>query len=83
MLIMDSRHPLKDRDRVMIGWFAPQRPADPLPAHQERQAHPQRGAATLAVVRKELAAYGEQVTVQLSPASRRPAWRSSRSLARG
>ena len=23
VLIMDSRHPLKERDRVMIGWFAP------------------------------------------------------------
>ena len=23
VLIMDSRHPLKDRDRTMIGWFAP------------------------------------------------------------
>jgi GTP-binding protein len=65
VLIMDSRHPLKDRDRVMIGWFAPSgRPIHCLLTKSDKLTRSE-GAATLAAVRKELAAYGEQVTVQL------------------
>lgn len=65
VLIMDSRHPLKDRDRVMIGWFAPSgRPIHVLLTKSDKLTRSEQ-AATLATVRKELAPLGEQVTVQL------------------
>ena len=65
VLIMDSRHPLKDRDRVMIGWFAPSgRPIHVLLTKSDKLTRSEQ-AATLAAVRKELAPLGEQVTVQL------------------
>ena len=65
ILIMDSRHPLKDRDRVMIGWFAPSgRPIHVLLTKSDKLTRSEQ-AATLAAVRKELAPLGEQVTVQL------------------
>ncbi len=65
VLIMDSRHPLKDRDRVMIGWFAPSgRPIHVLLTKSDKLSRSEQ-AATLAAVRKELAPLGEQVTVQL------------------
>ena len=65
VLIMDSRHPLKDRDRTMIGWFAPSgRPIHVLLTKSDKLTRSE-AAATLAAVRKELAPLGEQVTVQL------------------
>lgn len=65
VLIMDSRHPLKDRDRVMIGWFAPSgRPIHVLLTKSDKLTRSEQ-AATLAAVRKDLAPLGEQVTVQL------------------
>ncbi len=65
VLIMDSRHPLKDRDRVIIGWFAPSgRPIHVLLTKSDKLTRSEQ-AATLAAVRKELAPLGEQVTVQL------------------
>lgn len=65
VLIMDSRHPLKDRDRVMIGWFAPSgRPIHVLLTKSDKLTRSEQ-AATLATVRKELAPLGEQITVQL------------------
>lgn len=65
VLIMDSRHPLKDRDRVMIGWFAPSgRPIHVLLTKSDKLTRSEQ-SATLAAVRKELAPLGEQVTVQL------------------
>ena len=65
VLIMDSRHPLKDRDRVMLGWFAPSgRPIHVLLTKSDKLTRSE-AAATLAAVKKELAPLGEQVTVQL------------------
>ncbi|WP_374244415.1 ribosome biogenesis GTP-binding protein YihA/YsxC [Zoogloea sp.] len=65
VLIMDSRHPLKDRDMAMLGWFAPSgRPIHVLLTKSDKLTRSE-SAATLAAVRKALAAYGEQVTVQL------------------
>lgn len=65
VLIMDSRHPLKERDRVMIGWFAPSgRPIHILLTKSDKLTRSEQ-AATLAAVRKEIAPLGEQVTVQL------------------
>lgn len=65
VLIMDVRRPLTDLDRNMIGWFVPTgRPMHVLLTKSDKLS---RGAAsaTLQAVRKELAAYGPQVTVQL------------------
>ena len=67
VLIMDSRRPLTELDRQMINWFAPSgRPIHILLTKSDKLS---RGpaAATLAAVRKELAAQGldGQVTVQL------------------
>jgi len=65
VLIMDSRHPLKDRDRVMLGWFAPSgRPIHVLLTKSDKLTRTVQ-ATTLAAVRKELAPLGAQVTVQL------------------
>lgn len=65
VLIMDSRHPLKELDRTMIGWFAPSgRPIHVLLTKSDKLTRSE-AAATLAAVRKELAPLGEHVTVQL------------------
>lgn len=65
VLIMDCRHPLKDRDKAMIGWFAPSgRPIHVLLTKSDKLSRND-GAATLASVRKALAEYGDQITVQL------------------
>lgn len=65
VLIMDSRHPLKERDRVMLGWFAPSgRPVHVLLTKSDKLTRTEQ-ATTLAAVKKELAPLGEQVTVQL------------------
>lgn len=65
VLIMDSRHPLKDLDRAMIGWFAPSgRPIHVLLTKSDKLTRSE-GAATLARVRKDLEPLGENVTVQL------------------
>ena len=65
VLMMDSRHPMTELDRQMIGWFAPSgRPIHVLLTKSDKLS---RGPAnaTLLAVRKELSAYGPQVTVQL------------------
>lgn len=65
ILIMDSRHPLTPLDQQMLGWFAPSgRPIHVLLTKSDKLT---RGPAmqTLAKVRKELAAWGDQITVQL------------------
>ncbi len=65
VLMMDARHPLTDLDRQMIGWFAPSgRPIHVLLTKSDKLS---RGPAnaTLLEVRRELAAYGPHVTVQL------------------
>jgi GTP-binding protein len=65
VLIMDSRHPLKDRDKVMLGWFAPSgRPIHVLLTKSDKLTRTVQ-ATTLAAVRKELEPLGAQVTVQL------------------
>jgi GTP-binding protein len=65
ILIMDSRHPLTPLDQQMLGWFAPTgRPIHVLLTKSDKLT---RGPAmqTLAKVRKELAAWGPNITVQL------------------
>ena len=65
VLIMDSRHPLTALDRQMIDWFAHSgRPIHVLLTKSDKLS---RGPAnaTLIQVRKELAAYGPHLTVQL------------------
>lgn len=65
VLIMDSRHPLKELDRTMIGWFAPSgRPIHVLLTKSDKLTRSE-AATTLAKVRKELEPLGEKVTVQL------------------
>jgi GTP-binding protein len=65
VLIMDSRHPLTERDRAMIGWFAPSgRPIHVMLTKCDKLTRSAQGQ-TLAAVRKELAQIGPQVTVQL------------------
>ena len=65
VLIMDSRRPLTDLDKQMIDWFAPSgRPIHVLLTKSDKLT---RGPAnaTLLAVRRELAVWGPQVTVQL------------------
>lgn len=65
VLIMDSRHPLKDLDRQMIGWFAPSgRPIHILLSKSDKLSRGE-AAATLLAVKKELAEFAGQITVQL------------------
>lgn len=65
VLIMDSRHPLKPLDVQMIGWYAPSgRPIHILLTKSDKLSRNQASAA-LALVRRELAGMGEQVSVQL------------------
>lgn len=70
VLIMDIRHPLKPFDQQMIAWVTEQN----LPIHilLTKADKLTRGAAanTLLQVRKELANYGELVSVQLFSALR-------------
>lgn len=65
ILIMDARHPLTPLDQQMLGWFAPTgRPVHVLLTKSDKLT---RGPAaqTLAKVRRELAAWGPRVSVQL------------------
>lgn len=65
VLIMDSRHPLTPLDRQMIDWYAPSgRPIHILLTKADKLSKNQ-AAAALALVRRELAALGGQVSVQL------------------
>lgn len=65
VLIMDSRHPLKPLDLQMIGWYAPSgRPIHILLTKSDKLSRNQASAA-LALVRRELAGMGDQVSVQL------------------
>jgi len=65
ILIMDSRHPLTPLDQQMLNWFAPTgRPIHVLLTKSDKLT---RGPAmqTLAKARRDLAAWGDQITVQL------------------
>lgn len=65
VLIMDARHPLTPLDRQMLDWYAPTgRPIHVLLTKSDKLS---RGPArqTLDKVRRDLAAWGERVTVQL------------------
>jgi len=65
VLIMDCRHPLTPLDWQMIGWFVPTgRPIHVLLTKSDKLSRNQAGAA-LALVRRELADLGSQVSVQL------------------
>ncbi|MDY0011696.1 MAG: ribosome biogenesis GTP-binding protein YihA/YsxC [Rhodocyclaceae bacterium] len=65
VLIMDSRHPLTPLDRQMLDWFAPSgRPVHVLLTKCDKLSRNEANA-TLFAVRKELAAWGGNVTVQL------------------
>ena len=65
VLIMDVRHPLKDLDWQMIGWFVPSgRPVHVLLTKTDKLSRNQ-ASATLAQVRTELQRFDGQVSVQL------------------
>ena len=65
VLIMDARHPLTDLDRQLIDWFVPSgRPLHVLLTKSDKLSRGAAGA-TLQSVRRDLAALGPQVTVQL------------------
>jgi len=65
VLVMDARHPLAPRDRMMLEWFGPTgRPVHALLTKADKLS---RSAAlqTLRQVREELAAYDPQYSAQL------------------
>lgn len=65
ILIMDARHPLTPLDRQMLDWYAQGgRPVHVLLTKSDKLT---RGPATqtLATVRRELKAWGDNITVQL------------------
>lgn len=65
VLIMDCRHPLTPLDRQMIGWFAPSgRPIHILLTKSDKLSRNQASAAR-ALVQRELAHMGPQISVQL------------------
>lgn len=65
VLIMDARHPLTPLDRQMIDWFVPGgRPIHVLLTKSDKLSRNE-AATTLARVRRELAALGPQISVQL------------------
>lgn len=65
VLIMDSRHPLTELDRQMIGWFLPTgRPIHILLTKSDKLSRNE-AAAARAFVQRELARMGDQVSVQL------------------
>lgn len=71
IVLMDIRHPLKDYDRQMLDWAA----SIGLPVHVllTKADKLKRGpaASTLLATRRELAAYGDQVSAQLFSALKR------------
>ena len=65
ILIMDSRHPLTPLDRQMLDWYAPSgRPVHVVLTKADKLSRNEAGS-TLLVVRRELSAWGPQVTAQL------------------
>lgn len=65
VLIMDSRHPLTKLDQQMLDWFLPSgRPVHILLTKADKLSR-QESTVSLMKVRKALADYGDQVTVQL------------------
>lgn len=65
VLIMDSRRPLTELDRQMLGWFAPSgRPVHILLTKSDKLSKNE-AASTLASTRKALSEWGDAVTVQL------------------
>lgn len=69
--IMDVRHPLTALDRQLLDWFLPSgKPVHVLLTKADKLSHGAR-AATLAQVRRALAPWSGQVTVQLFSALRK------------
>lgn len=65
VLIMDSRHPLTPLDRRMIDWFVPGgRPIHVLLTKSDKLSRNE-ASATLASIRREVATFGPQISVQL------------------
>jgi GTP-binding protein len=65
VLIMDARHPLTERDELMLRWFKPTgRPVHVLLTKADKLSR-QEGALTLSRVRTRLAALGGLATAQL------------------
>ena len=72
VLVMDSRHPLQPLDRQMLDWFCPSgKPVHVLLTKSDKLSRGEAGL-TLAKTRKELlAAWGENVSVQLFSSSKK------------
>jgi GTP-binding protein len=65
VLVMDARHPLTERDELMLGWFRPTgRPVHVLLTKADKLTRGE-AALTLAKVRRRLEALGRNYTVQL------------------
>jgi GTP-binding protein len=71
VLIMDARHPLTERDELMLRWFKPTgRPVHVLLTKADKLSRHE-GALTLSKVRTRLAALGGLATAQLFASPRR------------
>ena len=65
VLVMDARHPLTERDEMMLGWFRPTgRPVHILLTKADKLSRREQ-ALTLSKVRARLSALGGQATAQL------------------
>src|SRR5574337_616227 len=65
ILIMDCRHPLTPLDRQMLDWYAPSgRPVHVLLTKADKLSRSE-ASSTLLAVRRDLAAWGAQVSAQL------------------
>lgn len=65
VLVMDARHPLTERDEMMLGWFRPSgRPVHVLLTKADKLSRNE-GALTLERVRTRLSAFGRHYTAQL------------------
>jgi GTP-binding protein len=70
-LIMDARHPLTERDEIMLGWFRPTgRPIHVLLTKADKLSRTE-ASATLQRVRERLSRLGSDYTAQLFSSLRR------------
>jgi GTP-binding protein len=70
-LIMDARHPLTERDEIMLGWFRPTgRPIHCLLTKADKLSRTE-ASATLQRVRERLSRLGSDYTAQLFSSLRR------------
>ncbi len=70
-LIMDARHPLTERDEIMLGWFRPTgRPVHVLLTKADKLTRTE-ASATLRRVRERLSRLGADYTAQLFSSLRR------------